>query len=234
VTAVDDLTRTLDGCRPAVVAVSAVAHRTGRSYSYQGNLPFQTASVVKVQIVAALLLQAQRAGRGLTGAERALAEAMITASDNAAGSALWRAVGDVAGMADADARLGLADTRPGADGWWGLTMTTADDQARLLTAIADPGGPLRHELSAYVLDLMARVAPDQAWGVSAAAAAGEPVAVKNGWMPRDDQGGRWTVNSVGRVGEVTLAVLSEGHANLRAGIDVVEEIARNVRAHLDR
>ncbi len=76
-----------------------------------------TASVVKVDILTALLLAARDAGRDLTAAERAHAEAMIVRSDNDAATALWRVVGRAAGLDAANARLGL--TRTVADARWG-------------------------------------------------------------------------------------------------------------------
>ncbi|MER7663289.1 hypothetical protein [Streptomyces sp. NPDC096193] len=78
----------------------------------------------------------------------------------------------------------------------------------------------------YAQGLMADVAADQDWGVSAA---GTGWALKNGWMPRTATG-LWDVNSVGRVsvgGRVLLvAVLSEGHATKESGIAAVEAAAR--------
>jgi hypothetical protein len=52
-------------------------------------------------------------------------------------------------------------------------------------------------------------------------------------MPRSNQDGRWTVNSVGWITgggtDLTMAVMSRGHASSAAGIAFVEEIARLVR-----
>jgi hypothetical protein len=214
-------------------AVAAVDHVTGVTYTFHGGEPFETASVVKVDILAALLLQAQDAGRDLTAAQRSLADDMIRYSDNDAASALWWTIGGAAGLARADRRFGLTETSPGQDGWWGLTTTTVVDRIRLIDTIADPTGPLDDDSRQYILNLMRHVAPDQDWGVSAGALPGETTVLKNGWMPRSSQDGRWTVNSVGRVTgagtDLTVAVMSRGHAGSAAGIAFVEEIARLVR-----
>ena len=91
-------------------AVAATDHVTGATYAFHASEAFETASVVKVDILAALLLRAQDAGRGLTAAERSLAGDMIRYSDNDAASALWWTIGGAAGLARANKRLGLTET----------------------------------------------------------------------------------------------------------------------------
>ena len=54
---------------------------------------FDSASVVKVTILGALLRKAEDQRRSLTRAEANLATAMITRSDNDAASALWAELG---------------------------------------------------------------------------------------------------------------------------------------------
>jgi beta-lactamase class A len=223
-----ELTAALAGTDAGSVdlAVAALDRRTGHAYSYAGTRQFRTASVVKVDILAALLLKASREGRTLTGAERRSAAAMIRTSDNDAASTLWRRTGGIASTARA---VGLTATRQGTDGDWGETLTTAEDRVRLLGDLAGPHGSVPD--GTYVLDLMASVADDQNWGVSAAAGAGERTALKNGWYPTS---GGWILNSVGRVTgadtDLLIAVLSRGHPSYAAGIRAVEGIAARVRA----
>ncbi|MEW2357936.1 serine hydrolase [Spirillospora sp. NPDC029432] len=209
---------------------------SGLAFSYEPRLRTATASIVKVEIVMALLLQAQREDRSLTAAERSLAERAITVSDNDAATALWHAIGGGPGLAKAGRRLGLEDTEPGPGTAWGATTTSAADQVRLLAALASGGGPLTGRNRRYVLDLMGEVAPEQAWGVSAAAAGGAAVALKNGWLPREVDGGAWTVNSVGRVRaggrDLLIAVVSDRHPSMAAGVAAVEHAAAAVAAAL--
>jgi hypothetical protein len=216
-------------------AVAVLDHRTGLSYTFHSDDAFQTASVVKVEILAELLLQARQDNRPLTTQELDLATAMIRQSDNDAATALWTQIGDVQGLTAADAALGLTDTVPGTGGWWGLTTTTVSDQVKLLDTIADPDGPLG-SANQVIIDLMGSVDADQNWGVSAAAETGESTALKNGWMTSQDQDGRWTVNSVGRITgadtDATLAVLTRGHTSLDTGIAFVENIAKLTRTEL--
>ncbi|MGW1598819.1 serine hydrolase [Streptomyces sp. NPDC002343] len=210
---------------------------TGRTAVVRGeDRPYDTASIVKVDILAALLLRAQDAGRPLSGAERDLAEPMIRRSDNAAANALWRRIGRAGGLAAANERLGLTSTTGGPGGKWGLTRTTASDQVRLLRAVFGPGGTVRRGSGgldaasrAYVRTLMSRVVPGQTWGVPAAGDARARPVLKNGWLQRTTTG-RWDVNSVGEVSvgkhRYLVAVLSDGNASMGAGISLVERTAR--------
>ena len=136
------------------VAVAVLDRVTGTQLITNGDRSFDTASVVKVDVLAALLLQAQQAGTALTDDEDRLATAMITRSDNDATTALWQRIGGADGLATANRTLGLSETTPGANGVWGLTTTTAADQLRLLAAVTDPAGPLRPAGRAYLLGLM--------------------------------------------------------------------------------
>ncbi|MFI7703945.1 serine hydrolase [Nonomuraea sp. NPDC049480] len=217
---------------PGQVAVSVRDLSTGMSYSYNPGLRTATASIVKVDMVMALLLKAQSERRGLTGWERRAAAQAIKVSDNAAASALWSAIGGASGLAAANRKFGLRETTPGAGGAWGSTTTSAADQVRLLTALTSPKSPLSEKNRRYVLGLMGGVAPEQAWGVSASGREGADVAVKNGWLPRERHGGRWTVNSIGRVRDrgrtYLIAVISHRHGSMGAGVTAVERVSRLV------
>ncbi|MEU6402775.1 serine hydrolase [Streptomyces sp. NPDC046985] len=213
----------------AAVSVAVRSLASGECAVY-GHGAFETASVVKVDILAALLLRAQDAGRRLTARERTDAAAMIEESDNDAASALWRTVGGADGLDAANRRLGLTDTCGGRDGLWGLTRTTAADRLALLTQVfgAAASSALGAASRAYVQGLMGRVAAGQDWGVSAAADDSK-WALKNGWLPRSTTG-LWVVNSMGRVtaggDDCLVAVLSHGNTSKEAGVDLVERAAR--------
>ncbi|MEU4346428.1 serine hydrolase [Streptomyces sp. NPDC023838] len=185
---------------------------------------YDTASVVKVDILAALLLRAQDAARELSGRERAYAAAMIERSDNDAATALWRAIGGAAGLDAANERLGLTETAGAAA--WGLTQTTVRDRLALLRAVFGAESALDTRSRGYLGTLMGRTVAGQDWGVSAA---GTGRAVKNGWLPRSATG-LWVVNSTGSVtagGRTFLvAVLSDGHDSMEAGVSAVEGAAR--------
>ncbi|GKQ34823.1 serine hydrolase [Streptomyces sp. A012304] len=213
-----------DGAR---VSVAVLDIGSGESAGY-GSGVFDTASIVKVDILAALLLQAQDEGRRLTAREEAYAAVMIRSSDNDAATALWKAIGGADGLDAANARFGLTDTVGGDGGLWGLTRTTAADQLTLLRQVFGDDSQLDEASRTYVQGLMGEIAAGQRWGVSAAAD-GTAWALKNGWLPRGTTG-LWDVNSIGRVtvgGRVLLvAVVSDGNAALAAGIALVEAAAK--------
>lgn len=216
-------------------SVAVLDRRTGAKYAYRGKERYETASIVKVQVLACLLLKAQAADRDLTAGELALAKRMIRASDNDATTELFGRLGRVSGLSRSNKSLGLTSTKVNAA--WGLTRTTVDDQVKLLSELVDTKGPLKADSRALAHDLMTTVQADQTWGVSAAAAEGETTALKNGWLSRSTEGGRWIVNSVGRITrgddvDVSLAVLSHGNSTEQAGRDHVEKVAKLTRQHL--
>ncbi|MCF1594412.1 serine hydrolase, partial [Streptomyces muensis] len=148
------------------VSVAVLDLASGASASY-GDRAFDTASIVKVDILAALLLQAQDAGRRLTATEKSYATAMIERSDNASASELWRAIGQAEGLDAANERLGLTRTEGGDGMLWGLTQTTAEDQLRLLRQVFGTDSELSEDSRTYLGGLMGRIAAGQRWGVSA-------------------------------------------------------------------
>ncbi|MGW5061349.1 serine hydrolase [Streptomyces sp. NPDC004096] len=211
------------------MSVALLDKETEKWATYGGDV-FDTASIVKVDILSTLLLQAQDADRALAAEERDLTTDMIESSDNDATSTLWTAIGSAAGLDKANQRLGLKQTRGGEGTVWGLTQTTAVDQVRLLAAVFGDKSPLNAESRSYVRHLMYHIAPDQDWGVSAAADTGKPTALKNGWLQRS-QTHLWDVNSVGRMEKngrtFYMAVLSNGAGTEDSGIEFVEQAARS-------
>ncbi|WP_079056052.1 serine hydrolase [Streptomyces caeruleatus] len=205
--------------------------------SYGTGATFETASIIKVGILATLLLQAQDEGRELTVDEREYAEAMIRTSDNYATDVLWRAIGKAEGLGAANERLGLSSTRGGSGIGWGLTRTTATDQVKLLRAVfargpvasVRPPRGLDQASRAYIGHLMGSITDDQDWGVSAAGSRGSRWALKNGWLQRSTTG-LWIINSVGQVTvhghRYLVSVLSGGNRSMEAGISLVERAAR--------
>ncbi|MEW2179453.1 serine hydrolase [Streptomyces sp. NPDC005406] len=217
----------LTGADTGAVSVAVLDVGSGARAVYGGTEPsYETASIVKVDILAALLLRAQDEDRVLTAGERAHAVAMIGRSDNESATALLADVGGAAGLDAANERLGLTATT--AAKAWGLTRTTAADQLTLLEAVfgKDADGELSEDSRTYLRGLMTRIEADQQWGVSAA---GSDWALKNGWMPRSATG-LWNINSIGEVtagGRTYLvAVLSGGQSTKEAGVALVEAVAK--------
>jgi beta-lactamase class A len=194
---------------------------------------FDSASVVKVIILGALLRKAQDEHRPLRRAEAELARSMITESDNDAASALW----DDTGRYYLQRFLGLArmnETHLGPGGYWGLTQITAGDETELLQLLLTANSVLSSSSRAYVLSLMAQVIGSQRWGVPAGAPTSLTVHVKNGWLPLAPYG--WRINSIGDFtgpgGGYSIVVLTQDNPSMIYGIDTIEAVARAVNRDL--
>ncbi|MCX4809809.1 class A beta-lactamase-related serine hydrolase [Streptomyces sp. NBC_01239] len=210
------------------VSVAVLDVTSGESAAY-GDAAFDTASIVKVDILAALLLQAQDAGRTLTATEKSYATTMIQNSDNDSATALWNLIGTADGLDAANKTFGLTGTTGGAGPLWGLTRTTAADQLTLLQQVFGDDSKLSAASQSYIQGLMKEIEADQQWGVSAAAD-GSKWALKNGWLARSTTG-LWDVNSIGRVtgtdgDEYLVAVLSNGSTTQAKGITLIEAAAK--------
>ncbi|MFE4264246.1 serine hydrolase [Streptomyces sp. NPDC056883] len=223
--------RALDGLGPhhGRYALATLDLTSGRAATYGPSTEtFTSASIIKVNILAALLLRAQDRGVPLTPAQRRLASAMIRVSDNDAAQELWTAIGRRQGLDAANARLGLTPAHAGQRGPWGLTRTTVADQLALLKAVFTENSPLTTASRSYVRALMGDIAADQDWGVGAAGTPGARPVLKNGWLP----GGtppRWAVNSIGLVERdghtLLIAVLTDAQPTREAGTALIERAA---------
>ena len=211
----------------ASVSVAVLDVDSGDSATY-GDAAFDTASIVKVDILATLWLQAPEGGGNLPATDTGYATALIENRHNDSASALWRSIGKAEGLGAANERFGLTDTEGGDDMLWGLTQTTAADQLRLLQQVFGEDAELSEASQTYLQGLMGRIAVDQQWGVSAAAD-GSSWALKNGWLARSTTG-LWDINSIGRVTadghEYLVAVLSNGNATQAKGVSLVETAAK--------
>ena len=215
-------------------SVAVLDKKTGQRYSYRGTETYETASVVKVQVLACLLLTAQKGDRDLTSTETALAKRMIRLSDNDATTALFGRLGRASGVQSCDTKLGLTQTKVNSS--WGLTRTTVNDQVKLLSQLVSTKSPLDADSREYAFDLMSTVDEGQDWGVPAVAKAGETTTVKNGWLARSADNNLWIINTVGRVTggttDVSIAVLSHNNASMSSGIAVVQKVAKLTRQYL--
>jgi beta-lactamase class A len=206
----------------------------GVSCSLSGAARFDSASVVKVTILGALLRKALDQHRFLTSTEAAEARAMITVSDNNAASALWAELGhrylrhflNLAGM---------KQTVLGPGGYWGLTQITAHDEVLLLRLLLNRNLVLDTASRRYALGLMAHVIPSQRWGVPAGAPTRLTVHVKNGWLPLPTHG--WRINSIGCFtglgGGYSIVVLTQDNPTMTYGIRTIEAIARVINRDLN-
>ena len=190
-----------------------------------------TASIVKVQVMSAVMVKAQREGRALTSWETSQIVPMIRYSDNDATTNLWNYLGKSPAIAPVMASMGLRQTTYDTGGRWGLTVTTAPDQVVLMDHFARKNPVLNDSMRSYGLSLMRTVASDQDWGVTAGP--GTDIAKKNGWLPRTDG---WHVNSVGYSHKSPMpysaAALSHSTSgSMSTQIATIEGMSRIVWAH---
>jgi beta-lactamase class A len=215
-------------------SVAVLDKKTGDLYAYRGSERYETASVVKVQVLACLLLTDQDKDRKLSSAELALAKRMIRASDNAATTSLFSRLGRAPAIGKCNKRLGLKQTT--VNNSWGLTKTTVTDQVKLLSQLVNTKGLLNDYSRDLAYSLMSTVEDDQDWGVPEVATTGEKATVKNGWLQRSTEDNRWIINTVGRVTgddtDVSIAVLSHENSSMPGGISVVQKAAKMTRQYL--
>jgi beta-lactamase class A len=210
---------------------------TGTSWSYGPNRPQDEASIVKVNILGALLAKGQGAANSLTSSQRALATEMIEESDNDAATELWNAAGAGSGIGAFDRKVGMSSTTPSpcvvCQGFpwpgWGLTTTTPEDQLTLLRALFLSTSYLNPVDRAYEVKLMQSVVPDERWGVSGGVPAGASVALKNGWLPLNDTDTDWQINSIGWVRgdgrDYLVALMSTDNPNEQYGISTLDSVS---------
>jgi hypothetical protein len=208
-----------------------------RIWTIGASRPQAEASIVKLDILEALLARRGNRGSGLSVHNRNLAQLMIEDSDNDAATALWHAVGGAAGLRAFNAAAGLAGTSPSSCvscpgfPWpgWGLTTTVPVDQIALLRQAVQPGALLTRAQRRYVLRLLENVTPGQRWGVTGGVPAGVTVALKNGWLPLNHAGTDWQINSVGWISgrgrNYLMAVLSTGNPAESYGIGTIDGLS---------
>ncbi|MFH8734231.1 MULTISPECIES: serine hydrolase [unclassified Streptomyces] len=215
-------------------ALALYDRTTDTSCAFRADTAFDSASVVKVTILGALLRQVADENRHLTSREVDLTTAMITKSDNAATNALWHQIGHD-GIQHFLNLAGMRDTVPGPKGAWGRTQITAGDQVKLLRLLTSETNVLGARSRSYALRLMNRVVPDQRWGTPAGAPGTATVHVKNGWLPRSTNG--WRVHSVGVFTggghDYGMAVLSHDNRTMENGVATVERAARVINRDLN-
>lgn len=223
--------------RTGTVLAAVYDIATGQMWSLGQGQPQAEASVVKVNILEALLAAQRHNHTGLSAGDRTLARQMIEDSDNSAATSLWTAVGGADGIRSFDAAVGLAHTSPSlcvdcpGFPWpgWGLSTTTPADQIALLRELVEPNSLLTSADRSYALRLMENVTAPQRWGVSGGVPPQATVALKNGWLPLDNSDTDWQINSVGWVSgsgrDYLMAVLTTDDPTEQYGINTVSQLA---------
>jgi hypothetical protein len=206
------------------VTVAVENLTTGQIYQFRPGVVENTASTVKVDILATLLAQAQAVGRPLTPEEQGLAVPMIEESLDSAADSLWTSLGPGA-IGAFEREAGMTSTVPATDGVWGTTTTTALDRLAMIRTLVEPNPLLTDASRAYVLDLMEHITPSQDWGATGGVPPGVTVALKNGFAVING----WQINTTGWVSgggrDYLIAVLTNGNASEQYGIDTVNGVS---------
>ena len=227
-----DITAAL-ATRKGTVAVGLYDRSTNTTCTLRASSAYDSASVVKVTVLATLLWDAKKTNRYLTDRENTLAKAMITKSDNAATSTLWKQLG-MTKIKNVLKAAGMTQTKPGANGYWGLTQITVTDEQKLLKLLTAKNAVLSDNSRAYIVKLMGQVVSSQRWGTPYGVPSGVSVAVKNGWLQRSTNG--WRVHSVGafkgRGHDYVMTVLSHGNSTMNYGIATIQAVAKVIHKDL--
>ncbi|MFE1442150.1 serine hydrolase [Streptomyces sp. NPDC058739] len=220
--------------RGGTIAVGVYDRSTKTICTLRPTMRYDSASVVKATVLAALLYDTQKQGRGLTEREMTLARAMITKSDNASTTTLWKQLG-VTKIKSFLTAAGMTHTVPGADGYWGLTQITVTDEQKLLKLLTGTSATVLSDARrAYALKLMREVVSSQRWGTPYGAPSTVTKALKNGWLPRATYG--WRVHSIGAFKgnghDYFISVLTHGNSSMDYGIGSIQTIAKVVHRDL--
>ncbi|ARP70346.1 hypothetical protein LK07_11760 [Streptomyces pluripotens] len=219
--------------RRGEVAVGLYERTTRTTCTLRATGAYDSASTVKVTVLATLLWDAKKHNRYLTGTEVSLTKAMITRSDNSATSRLWKQLGlkKIKGFL---AAAGMTKTMPGAGGYWGLTRENVTDEQRLLKLITARNHVLSDNSRAYMLKLMGQVVSSQRWGTPAGAPSFVSVHVKNGWLRRATHG--WRVHSLGTFEgaghDYMITVLTQDNSTMDYGVTTIQNVAEAIHKDL--
>ncbi|MET7570671.1 serine hydrolase [Streptomyces sp. NPDC005492] len=227
-----DITAAL-ATRKGTVAVGLYDRTTKTTCTLRATSAYDSASTVKVTVLATLLWDAKKHNRYLTSRETSLATAMITKSDNTATSTLWRQLGltKIKGFLTA---AGMTQTKPGANNYWGLTQETVTDEQKLLKLVTAKNSVLSDNSRAYILKLMNKVIAGQRWGTPYGAPSTVTVHVKNGWLQRSTHG--WRVHSLGTFNggghDYMMSVLTQDNSTMSYGITTIQGVAKAIHKDL--
>ncbi|WP_416964746.1 serine hydrolase [Streptomyces sp. Agncl-13] len=219
--------------RKGTVAVGLYDRTTKTTCTLRATSAYDSASTVKVTVLATLLWDAKKHNRLLTSRESTLAKAMITKSDNTATSTLWKQLGltKIKGFLSA---AGMTQTKPGANNYWGLTQETVTDEQKLLKLVTAKNSVLSDNSRAYILKLMNQVISSQRWGTPSGAPSTVTVHVKNGWLQRSTHG--WRVHSLGTFNggghDYMMSVLTQDNSTMSYGITTIQGVAKAIHKDL--
>lgn len=199
---------------PGRFAVGVIDQTTGVTATYHGSWLFDTASIVKADILPVLLIQHQQIGTTLSPGEGSARHRDDRRQRRQCGH---RAVGRRGrGTWNGGRQCHTRPARhlPGHERRLGLTTTTVAGQLRLLTDLTSARSPLNAASRAYELSLMRHVQPGQNWASP----------------PPPTPAGQSVINSIGVVThaghQLLIALLSSGQPTEDNDISQAQAAAR--------
>jgi hypothetical protein len=210
--------------------IAVITTDRGLVYAENADEQLETASVIKVVVMACTMHRAEQQGRHVDEWELTMMWPMITYSDNNATDALWYDLGGGPAIASCLEQLEAGGITPYIGDYWGTSTASARGIATLMGRIAF-GAAVNDVHRAVALEMLTSVVADQRWGVPAGAddSGNEIVGVKDGWYPDDDG---WRVNSVGFISPLlsteepyAIAVMTNYQSSMEYGIETIEGLA---------
>ena len=220
-------------------SVAVVVPALGSIYMANGDQQLETASVVKVLVMLAVLDQVIMEGRHVGDDELELLWPMITESDNDSTTALWNQLGGGPVVAAYLRRIGVTGITPYNGAYWGTTRASARGMAIVLAHLAF-GDILDKANRDLALDLLTSVIPSRRRGVCARPRGQGThrgtVGLKGGWYPAPEG---WRVNSVGVIlsalnadPSYSIAVMTNSQGTMRYGVETIENVAAAIHQAL--
>lgn len=225
--------------RPAKVTIDADGwvswamqdRRTGKIYGSTNMAKTSTsASLVKAWIAADFLRRAAAEGSTPNQTRMRQLTIMIRDSDNDAAATLWSVLGE---RASTKRMIKICElTESVADSNWSLTRFSPRDLTRLGACLAD-GRAAGPKWTKWLLNEMRLVRGVGDFGIRKAfpASTAKTIAIKNGWVVRDDSG-EWHVNCLAIGDGWTMGVMMQYPASLgfEHGAAICKNVAKQLRA----
>ncbi|KIU15530.1 serine hydrolase [Mycolicibacterium llatzerense] len=198
----------------ASISAAVLDRDTGQLIATGNKSAMPIASVAKLFIADDLLLQEAKGQIELTATDRQSLDTMLRSSDDSAAEVFWNRGGGNSIVSRVAARYGLTGTSVPYDGKWWNTMSTTTDLVHYYDQLLNGTGGLPPERASIILANLAASTPSGADGYPQRFGIpdglyGEPVAVKQGWMPEWD-GNNWMHMSTGVVGADRRYVMAIG------------------------
>jgi hypothetical protein len=192
-----------------------------------------TASMVKAWLASDYLRRAEEAGQTPSASRMADLEAMIRDSDNDAADRTYNANGKTASIDRLISMCGLTESKS-VPGLWSNTIISARDTVRMGACIGD-GKAAGDKYTPWVLDMMRKVRDVGDFGIRKALPVAQQaqVAIKNGWLLRDEDGD-WHTNCLAIGDTWVLSVMQRypGQGNYDADFQHTAGVCQKVAALL--